>query len=302
MRTPSRAGARAASAALAGAVLLFSATDARPDPCPDAVDQYLPGDDGGFQAELLPDIVLGVPFGGGEFTGSGDVVSLGDGGSITLVFEDNEIVDGPGDDLRVFENPFRTGPTATFVEAGTVWASADGVNFVPFPYTVDGYVGLAGVTPVLSHPNNGIDPRTPAAGGDGFDLAAVGLSSARYIRIEDGGAAIDDPGNSFPIRGVGQSGLDLDAIVAVNSRDVCADCCDRNADGVVTIEDVIGLTREVAGVGGSEGACGLLPCRQEHCTDVDANTVVDLEDARACLRKVVGLPVTCAARAACDLS
>lgn len=56
------------------------------------------------------------------------VVSLGDGGSITLTFN-YPIVDEPGYDFAVFENAFND----TFLELAFVEVSSDGVNFVRFP-------------------------------------------------------------------------------------------------------------------------------------------------------------------------
>jgi hypothetical protein len=46
------------------------------------------------------------------------------------------------------------------------------------------------------------------SGGDSFDLADVGLSWARYVRVEDVGSALGEEGTA---------GLDLDAVAAVNS-------------------------------------------------------------------------------------
>jgi hypothetical protein len=64
--------------------------------------------------------------------------------------------------------------------------------------------GCAGVSPVYSHPSNCIDARDPAlAGGDGFDLADIGLESARYIRIVDANTS-------------GLGGFDLDSVAVVN--------------------------------------------------------------------------------------
>src|SRR5262249_40050503 len=53
-----------------------------------------------------PGIVLGPPGNATPTTGSLTVLSLGRGGRITLEFTDNAIVDGPGPDFIVFENPF----------------------------------------------------------------------------------------------------------------------------------------------------------------------------------------------------
>ena len=56
------------------------------------------------------------------------VVSLGDGGQITLTF-DHPITNGPGFDFAVFENGF----SDTFLELAFVEVSSDGTDFVRFP-------------------------------------------------------------------------------------------------------------------------------------------------------------------------
>lgn len=56
-----------------------------------------------------------------------DVVSLGDGGRITLTF-DGAITDGPGWDFAVFENGF----AGSFLELAFVEVSSDGINFFRF--------------------------------------------------------------------------------------------------------------------------------------------------------------------------
>jgi len=274
--------------------LLCSLLAARPalaDPCADAVTSFTVGANGGFQAELLPNIVLGVPFGGGLMTGSTDVVSLGDGGSITLAFEDNVIVDGPGPDFTVFENPFQiAGSTTIFVELGIVSASEDGVNFFTFPNNPTTFAGFAGVTPVYSNPDDGIDPRDPAvSGGDSFDLADIGLHQARFVRITDPGATVDDPGNHF-VQGAGKSGFDLDAIVAVHSQDTCAQCCDADGNGTLAPNDVLLLLREVSELPNAINLCGAAPCRGVHCGDANRDRALTAADVLLCLRAVSGLP------------
>ena len=52
------------------------------DPFADAVVSFSPGMGAGFGADQLPGIVLGAPQGGGELSGSLDVVSLGNNGVI----------------------------------------------------------------------------------------------------------------------------------------------------------------------------------------------------------------------------
>lgn len=57
-----------------------------------------------------------------------DVLSLGDGGKITVAFA-NPITNGPGADFAVFENSIND----TFLELAFVEVSTDGIVFVRFP-------------------------------------------------------------------------------------------------------------------------------------------------------------------------
>lgn len=177
------------------------------DPFADELVSFEPGPFAGFGQDALPDVVLGAPIGGGQ-RGSLDVVSLGEGGSIVLGF-DETIVDGPGIDLLVFENAFVGWP-----ETGEVAVSEDGETWVPFPCDAldreGGFPGCAGVNNVWSTPDNGIDPTDPeAAGGDAFDLADVGVARARFVRITDTGANAYEATNG---------GFDLDAVAIVNGE------------------------------------------------------------------------------------
>lgn len=187
------------------------------DPWLDAVKIFAPGSYAGFGADQLPGIVLGPPRGGGLTQQSVDVVSLGNGGSITVVFRDNIVVDGPGDDLAIYENAFHAGSDSgpIFAEYGVVELSPDGKTWTPVPYDAESGAGLAGAQPVLSTPQNDIDPLAPEGGGDRFDIGALGLSFVRFVRITDGGDAIPDPGNVVPPANKG--GFDLDAMGAIHS-------------------------------------------------------------------------------------
>lgn len=161
-----------------------------------------------FGRERFPEIVYGPPKGGGCCGGSLDVVSLGEGGSITLAFDD-VIVDGPGVDFIVFENAFDVGhdPEVPYAEIATVEVSADGVTWTAFPCTATSfpYGGCAGWHPVLGNVEDGIDPLDPAvAGGDPYDLADIGAPAARFVRITD---RADVPGS-----------FDLDAVGIVNGK------------------------------------------------------------------------------------
>ncbi|MEE9217993.1 MAG: hypothetical protein V3U98_02910 [Acidobacteriota bacterium] len=212
----------------------------------------------GFGSANLPGIVLGPPGDSLPTLGSLSVVSLGRGGEITLEFTDNVIVDGPGPDLILFENSFFVGapPSSAeeeyFVNAdlGRVQVSADGETFFEFPFSseallgVEGaalaspllleLIGLSGITPTFT--GNWIVADDPwvwdpggvggvsGAGGDAFDLAHVGLSEARFVRIIDSGAATGFSGSA--------EGYDLDAVLALNSRPAAPVAADADGDGL----------------------------------------------------------------------
>jgi hypothetical protein len=182
------------------------------DPFADKVVSFKPGEFAGFGQDGYPDIVLGPPHGGGSGMGSLDVLSLGRGGEIVLELTDIGVVDGPGVDLLVFENPF-----ANFTETGIVAVSEDGQTWHEFPCDAtdraNGFPGCAGVKSVFSSPDNGISPTDPSvAGGDGFDLATLGVARARFVRIRDSGE------NSY---GFTSGGFDLDALAVVNGSPIC---------------------------------------------------------------------------------
>jgi hypothetical protein len=151
-----------------------------------------------------------------------DVVSLGIGGEIVLSVEPNAIVDGPGPDLIVFENAFFASgnPNQPAADPGEVSVSEDGITWKTFPCVLpDGggadYGACAGWHPVYSAPDNGISPFDVAkAGGDAYDLSAVGLTRAQFVRIKDRSASscagvMPKPNNA---------GFDLDAISVVNAE------------------------------------------------------------------------------------
>ena len=139
-----------------------------------------------------------------------------------------------------------------YIETAVVSVSADGVNFVTFPFgfdlalaeatkignryffTPDLFLGLAGVRPTFASFENAINPVDPSvSGGDFFDLADVGLSEARFVKIVDTGRprtpteTLDSNGNPIDDTGNGgydplsrKFGFDLDAIAAINSARV----------------------------------------------------------------------------------
>jgi len=201
-------------------------------PGADSVVSFVPGTAAGWGADSLPQIVLGNPNGLGELEGSLDVVSLGDGGEITLSFEDNVIVNGPGPDFTVFENPFFIfGDSLNrYIETALVEVSSDGVEYTRFPFDIlpevqpagnpHRYTGFAGVDPVMSSGGTP-DPTDPqVSGGDQFDLEILGIPNIRFVRLTDtGDNTYDDDGDLVTDTGLHlppQAGFDLDAICHIN--------------------------------------------------------------------------------------
>lgn len=197
-----------------GKLIVVNCKDIGASPFIEQVVSYTIGASGGANQDKLPGIVMGPPQGGGKNTGGVDTFSLGEKGSIILAFNDCWISDGPGTDFIVFENAFTIGNTTIpFSEPGVVGLSMDGVIFTDFPCDLKqspDYPGCAGTHPVLSNPNNTIDPLDPAtAGGDPFDLSTIGVKTARFVRIKDQGLS--------PLKGAnGTNGFDLDAIAIVH--------------------------------------------------------------------------------------
>ncbi len=202
-----------------GALLALAQPTHAQDPFADAVASLTPGMHGGFGSQQL---VLGPPHGTGLLQGSFDILALGSGGSIVLRFDLPVICDGPGADFTVFENVFHAGSERgpLFTEFGFVAVSQDGVNFIEFPFDATTHAGLAGRAPVLSNPENGIDPLDPSvSGGDAFDLAAVGLTWAAYVRITDVAGVIPDFGDMPQFSISPNAGFDLDAVAALHGCD-----------------------------------------------------------------------------------
>lgn len=225
---------------------------------PDRVTEFVPGFSTPdttvtFGAAYFPANVLGPPQGttdGYEPASSpADLLSLGNGGHIILEFSSRSIVDGPGPDFTIFENPvaYRDYPEKSFPEAALVSVSEDGTSWTTFPfnflppdnpsstgipfelYDMARYFGMAGIRPVYSSPSNGIPPFDPAlSGGDSFDLAQVGANRVRFIRITDTGTTgpsetvdadgdiVTDPGNY--LYGTDTAGFDLDAVAAIHTE------------------------------------------------------------------------------------
>jgi hypothetical protein len=174
----------------------------------------------GFGRDQMPAVVEGPPIGGGACSGGTNVLSLGNGGEIVVSFEPNWIVDGPGPDFIVFENAFYVHcdeSDGSDAEPAEVSVSDDGVTWTSFPCTnttaEPPFQQCAGVHPVFANPTNGISPVDPkTAGGDLYDLADIGLTKAKYVRI------VDKVIEACPDSGahLNTNGFDLDAIAIVN--------------------------------------------------------------------------------------
>ena len=232
-----------------------------------------------FGAASLPGIVLGPPGDSLANVGSTSVASLGVGGSVTLAWDRIVIEDRPGADFTVFENPFFVGSLlpesalddyVLFVEPARVEVSLDGVTWFAFPVddTRLAAVGqepvgrethldltfVAGVTPTLT--GDWTVPEDPAsfdmdgvagvsgAGGDAFDLAVVGLSEARFVRITDVGVLLGFPGAA--------EGFDLDGVVVHHGRPLATPGIDTDDDGLPDAAEAV-LYGSVGGVTDSDG-------------------------------------------------
>ena len=159
-----------------------------------------------------------------------DVVSLGDGGMITLIF-DPPIENGEGWDFAVFENTF----SDTFLELAHVEVSSNGENYVRFDnvsLTSDPVTGFGNTDPTDV---DGLAGKYRHGYGTPFDLDAlsdktavisgtVDLSAITHVRLIDivgDGSYFDSQGNSIydPYPTYGSAGFDLDAVGVSNGAD-----------------------------------------------------------------------------------
>lgn len=111
-----------------------------------------------------------------------EVLSLGRDGWLVVGFE-SPIIDGLGPDFTVFENAFEF-PGGIFDEWLIVSVSQDGNTWFTFPYDSLTGAGFAGRTPTKG--GNNLNYQNPAeSGGDSFDLALLGLSEIKYVKLQD---------------------------------------------------------------------------------------------------------------------
>jgi hypothetical protein len=148
------------------------------------------------------------------------IVTLGDGGSITLSFA-QPIRDTDGFDLVIFENGITTTAGRGFFELAFVEVSSDGIQFHRFP--------ARSTTPAPSSPYpflelnpsalDGVAGKYPATYGTPFDFASLGITSVSQVRLVDilgDGQTLDFEGRPIydPFPTSGSAGFDLDAVAA----------------------------------------------------------------------------------------
>ena len=215
--------------------------------CRDEVEQQSAGDlvdapgdsgDGFFDAN---NAINGVR-GGGLGAGSTDTFSLGygedDDNYLVLRWSGLRVLNGPGADLAVFENPFAIGEQGLrFMDQVILYFSQDGQLWVPFPhdylahdeafYSTDPshWQGFAGINPVLLHQdNNPVDPFDPIlAGGDHFDLDELPDDAAAlrikangfsYLKLVAAPTTINPDTDDPFVQDMTSNGADIDGVYA----------------------------------------------------------------------------------------
>jgi hypothetical protein len=189
------------------------------------VASYLPGPGVTESQFMMPTEALG-PAG----TDTLAVVSLGNGGSLTLTF-DAPITDGDSWDFAVYENGFASD---VFLELGFVEVSSDGTSFARFDSAFQSTVAPGGNSSGTAEQMGGLAGTYMVGEGTPFDLAAlrnsplvrdgtVDLTAIKYVRIVDVigdgttpdsfGRGIIDPLSSGPT-----AGFDLDGVAVLNQR------------------------------------------------------------------------------------
>lgn len=183
------------------------------------VVSFTVGSNAGFGEEKLPAVVLGPPTAGPPSVGSLDVLSLGVGGEIVMGFGDRMIEDGPGADFIVWENAFWISgdPQNIFAELGEVAVSMDGETWTSFPCDperAEGFdPGCAGWRPRQDFDVcSTVSLIAEDVGGDPFDLADIGVTSARFVRIRDRAVEGAPMKDAPPL-----AGFDLDAVGIIHA-------------------------------------------------------------------------------------
>lgn len=178
---------------------------------------------------------------------STNVVSLGDSGSITLVFP-FPIMNGPGNDFAVFENSFSN----EYLEFAFVEVSSDGIHFVRFP-SVSLIQSIIQTGPYensdteLIHNLAGKYRQgygTPFDLEDLIDSSGIVLDSIQFVKVVDVIGTINSAHCSYDSQGnrindpyptdFAAGGFDLDGVGVINENNIYA-----SIDDVLPIEVVI---------------------------------------------------------------
>ncbi len=166
---------------------------------------------------------------GPSSTNPSDVVSLGDGGQITVTF-DLAIFDAPGADLAVFENGFEF-DGALFGELSFVEVSSNGSDFARFASESLSVGPLGAFDPIDPTDVRNLAGVFPQGLGTPFDLAELAghalvtsglldLQDVHFVRMIDvigNGSTLDSMGrpvfDPYPTSfSSGSGGFDLDAV------------------------------------------------------------------------------------------
>ncbi len=162
-------------------------------------------------------------FGEGDYAGSLDVFVIGESKYAIFSWDGKKLVNGEGDDLKVFENGFYTGGTddSMSLDLGMVEVSKDGLEWysIPVTYTEQPYdnspygkLNFIGTKPVHLNFDDDvlIEPSSEEAGGDGFDLSDAGIDEGDFIRY----VKLIDAGDTYPDGQIESNGIDIDGVCA----------------------------------------------------------------------------------------
>jgi len=152
---------------------------------------------------------FGKPEGAGISASSADVIEIGDN-AIIFAFDERKCVNQPGADFVVFTSAkYRSSDKPQDYDASAwrdmtpakVAVSMDGQTWSNFAATENNayntndprhYEGYwAGINPTIANSVNNLNVEFASAGGDRFDLSAIGMDEIRYIKIEGKGCKID---------------------------------------------------------------------------------------------------------------
>lgn len=198
--------------------------------------EYIPGSNVDLQFQT-PSMALGEA-GNSDGSNNGfifDIVSLGDGGSITLTFID-PVGNGVGADFLVFENSF----SDTFLELAWVEVSSNGIDFARFDNVSLTAAAVGPFSNIDSTDILGYAGKYRGGFGTPFDLEELAtsllsnpsldalvdtnrISHVRIVDISGDGTAFDSlvapvgPNPIYdPYPSTGSAGFDLDAVAVMH--------------------------------------------------------------------------------------